>query len=116
MSHVYLAEGGAFADLQKKILELRGHDTPLEIVVRELGENSVTAARMYIDSIFITEDSDPSTVVDAQNSRVATICIATGKAALEGAELRAATLTLREQDTITAPACSLEINDQDDLG
>ncbi len=117
MSQVYLAEGNAFAELQQKILELRGSDKPLIITVRQLGENSVLAARMYIDSILITEDRDPSLAIDEHPRRLATVCIATGRAALEGtAVLHSATLTLHEQETITTPPCELEINDQNDLG
>ncbi len=117
MSRIYLSEGNAFGDLQRKILELRGRDEPLVIPVRQLGENSVLAARMYIESILITEDRDPTLALDEHRGRLATVYIATGKAALEGADvLHAATLTLHEQETVTTPPCELEINDQDDLG
>ncbi len=72
---------------------------------------------LYIESILITEDRDPTLALDEHRGRLATVYIATGKAALEGADvLHAATLTLHEQETVTTPPCELEINDQDDLG
>jgi len=116
MSEVFIAEVGAYAELQQALIELRGSDTPLEITVRQLGEHGLIAARMYVHSIFITEDRDPSFVVDEQSGPVPTVCIARGQASVNGSDLHTATLTLREQASVTTPGCELEVNDQTDIG
>ena len=121
MSEVYIVENVSLKELKERLEARRGHDEPVTLVVRSLGESSrlhagVEVADMYVDTILLAEDRDPSLATDHQMGRIATVLIASGVATLGSEDRRAATLKLHEAENDLMPQCEIEINDPQDLG
>lgn len=117
MPEVYIVTkiGNGNTNLFKSILEKIGQNEAVPLLVRTLGETGLKNADLFVNNIFITQENDPFTVPDEHPGPMPIIYIATGVAALQGEDLRSASLTIHEQPSDSTPQCELELADKDSL-
>lgn len=115
MSEVYIIEQSAAHELRRAVMEAPASDEVLHLVARKIGEESVRACMISVDTVHVFRDTNPATVEDEVPGPIPLVYVATGRAAFEGDEPRAAALTIHAATDLT-PACELEIADKDDIG
>lgn len=115
MSEVYIVESSDIGTFRRTVMEAPNSDDVLRLIARRLGETSLANISLSIDSVRIFRNTDPEVTSDVLPGPAPVILIATGRAALDGDQPRAAALTIHPETNINS-GCEIEILDLDDIG